>query len=133
MNILYPQVYLEVLAFYKEALDLLEFEKAQAILADDIIFQETLAKYPDNYRVICEKLTEESYTAAVAKGNRELLNAVDIDIKRFKKLGEWQQCLKPDILPTLTASVTLWGSQFNHQTYSTSFHSLNRGSSVLGR
>ena len=91
---LLPQANPLIVTDYKEALDLLELEKAQAILADDIIFQETLEKYPDNYRLICEKLTEEPYAAAVAKGNRELLNAVDIAIKRFKKSGEWQQCLK---------------------------------------
>ena len=91
---LLPQANPLIVTDYKEALDLLEFEKAQAILADDIFFQETLEKYPDDYRLICEKLTEEPYAAAVAKGNRELLNAVDIAIKRFKKLGEWQQCLE---------------------------------------
>ncbi len=91
---LLPQANPLIVADYPEALRLLDFEKVQAILTDDTILQGTLQKYPDNYRLVGEKLTEEPYAAAIARGNRELLNAVDIAIKRFKKSGAWQKYIQ---------------------------------------
>ena len=91
---LLPQTNPLVVADYEEALRVIEFEQAAAILADDIILQGTIQQYLAKYRLVGDKLTKEPYAAAVAKGNRELLNAVDIAIKRFKKIGEWQQCLR---------------------------------------
>ncbi|MDJ0798507.1 MAG: family 1 glycosylhydrolase [Calothrix sp. MO_167.B12] len=82
-----------VVADYEEALRVIEYEQAAAVLSDDVILQGTMQKYPGKYRLIGNKLTEEPYAASVAKGNRELLNAVDIAIKRFKKSGEWQKSL----------------------------------------
>lgn len=83
-----------VVADYKEALRVLEYEQAAAILADDIILKSKIQQDPDTYRFVCGQLTQEPYAAAVARGNRELLNVVDMAIKRFKKLGEWHQCLE---------------------------------------
>lgn len=82
-----------VVADYNEALRLIEFEQAAAILGDDLILQGLIQENSSQYRFIGEQLTEEPYGAAVAKGNRELLNAVDMAIKRFKKLGQWHQSL----------------------------------------
>ena len=91
---LLPQTNPLVVTDYGEALRAIEFEQAAAILADDTILQGIIQENPKQYRLVGDKLTEEPYAAAVAKGNQELLNAVDIAIKRFKKLGEWQQSLE---------------------------------------
>lgn len=89
-----PQAKTLEVADYEEALRVMEFEQAAAILADDIILQGTIQQDPAKYRLVGDKLTEEPYAAAVTRGNRELLNAVDMAIKRFKKLGDWQQYLE---------------------------------------
>ena len=91
---LLPQANPLVVADYGEAVRVVDFDQAVALLADDVIIQSTLQKYPEQYRLVGNKLTEEPYAAAVAKGNRELLNAVDIAVKRFKKSGEWKQSLE---------------------------------------
>ena len=94
---LLPQTNPLVVDDYSAALRVLDYEQVAAILADDIILQTTLQKYPEQYRLVGEKLTTEPYAAAVARGNRELLNAVDMAIKRFKKSGEWQQSLERNL------------------------------------
>ena len=73
---------------YEEALRVLDFEQAAALLADDTILLGIIQQHP-GYRLAGDKLTQEPYAAAVAKGNRELLNAVDVAIRHFKESGAW--------------------------------------------
>ena len=94
---LLPQSNSLVVADYQEALRVLEYEQAVAILADDIILQGKMQQDPGQYRLVGGQLTQEPYAAAVARGNRELLNVVDMAIKRFKKLGEWQKWFKRNL------------------------------------
>jgi ABC-type amino acid transport substrate-binding protein len=74
---------------YEEALRALDYEQAAAILADDTILLGMMQQYPGQYRLTDERLTTEPYAAAVAKGNRWLLNAVDLAIRHFKASGAW--------------------------------------------
>jgi beta-glucosidase/6-phospho-beta-glucosidase/beta-galactosidase/ABC-type amino acid transport substrate-binding protein len=86
---LIPQVSVKVVPDYEEALRNLDFEQAAAILADDTILLGIIQQHPGQYRLAGDKLTAEPYAAAVAKGNRELLNAVDVAIRQFKESGAW--------------------------------------------
>lgn len=76
---------------YEEARRALDFEQAAAILADDTILMGIMQQYPGQYRLAGDKLTAEPYAAAVAKGNRYLLNVVDVAIRQFKESGAWAE------------------------------------------
>lgn len=76
---------------YEEARRALDFEQAAAILADDTILLGIMQQYPGQYRLAGDKLTAEPYAAAVAKGNRSLLNVVDVAIRKFKESGAWAE------------------------------------------
>jgi beta-glucosidase/6-phospho-beta-glucosidase/beta-galactosidase/ABC-type amino acid transport substrate-binding protein len=76
---------------YEEARRVLDFDQATAILADDTILLGIIQQYPEQYRLVGNRLTDEPYAAAVAKGNRYLLNAVDIAIRQFKESGAWAE------------------------------------------
>ncbi len=75
-----------------DALRALDYEQVSAILADDTILLGIAQQYPGQYRLVGkngEGLTEENYAAAVVKGDRELLNVVDIAVRNFKESGDW--------------------------------------------
>ncbi len=76
---------------YEEALRVLDFEQAAAILADDTILLGIMQQHPGRYQLAGDKLTAEPYATAVAKGNRDLLNAVDIAVRQFKESGAWAE------------------------------------------
>jgi beta-glucosidase/6-phospho-beta-glucosidase/beta-galactosidase/ABC-type amino acid transport substrate-binding protein len=92
INWLIPAANVQVVDNYDDALRALDYEQISAILADDTILLGTAEQYPGKYRLVGkngEGLTEENYAAAVAKGDRELLNAVDIAVRNFKESGAW--------------------------------------------
>ncbi|WGV26608.1 family 1 glycosylhydrolase [Halotia branconii] len=92
INWLIPAADVRVVDNYDDALRALDYEQINAILADDIMLLETAKQHPGQYRLVGkngEGLTEENYAAAVAKGDRELLNAVDIAVRNFKESGAW--------------------------------------------
>jgi beta-glucosidase/6-phospho-beta-glucosidase/beta-galactosidase/ABC-type amino acid transport substrate-binding protein len=60
-----------------------------AILGDDVILAALVDATPGRYRLLDDRLRDEPYAAAVARGNRELLNTVDWTIRSFKESGEW--------------------------------------------
>jgi beta-glucosidase/6-phospho-beta-glucosidase/beta-galactosidase/ABC-type amino acid transport substrate-binding protein len=74
---------------YAEALQALDSRQVVAILADDTILRGLMEQYPDRYRMLNEQLTTEPYAVAIAKGNPELLEAVDGAVRRFKSSGDW--------------------------------------------
>ncbi len=69
---------------YSEAFQTMDSRQVVAILADDTILLGLMEQYPDRYRMLNDRLTTEPYTIAVAKGNPELLEAVDGAVRRFK-------------------------------------------------
>lgn len=86
---LIPAARVLLVSDYEAALRAIDFEQAVAILADDTILLGMMQQHPDQYRLAGDKLTAEPYAAAVAKGNRDLLNAVDIAVRQFKESGAW--------------------------------------------
>lgn len=86
-----PRSTVKVVEDYEEALRQLDFEQVDAILADDSILLGMIKQHPQQYRLIEKRLTSEPYAAAVAKGDRILLNTVDVAIRKFKQSGAWQE------------------------------------------
>ncbi|NMG06509.1 family 1 glycosylhydrolase [Brasilonema sp. UFV-L1] len=79
----------KVLPNYPEALRALDNEQVSAILSDDTILLGLIQQYPGQYRLLNDKLSQEPYAVAVVKGDRELLNQVDIAVRQFKESGAW--------------------------------------------
>ncbi|MBN3897982.1 MAG: family 1 glycosylhydrolase [Nostoc sp. NOS(2021)] len=93
VNYLLPTANLKVVENYADALQALDYEQVSAILADDTILLGIIEQHPEQYRLVGkngERLTEENYGAAVVKGDRALLNAVDIAVRQFKESGAWE-------------------------------------------
>lgn len=88
---LLPNTDVVVLADYEEALRALDYDQIAAILADDTILLGIMQQHPKQYRFVNHRLTEEPYAAAVVKGDRFLLNAVDVAVRRFKESGAWAE------------------------------------------
>ncbi|MFN6572645.1 family 1 glycosylhydrolase [Dendronalium sp. ChiSLP03b] len=90
---LLPAANIQVVDDYTDALRALDYEQISAILIDDIILLGVLEQYPGKYRLVGnngDRLTEENYAAAVVKGDRALLNAVDGAVRYFKESGDWK-------------------------------------------
>ncbi len=88
---LLPNTEVEVLSDYEEALRALDYDQVSAILADDTILLGIIQQNQGQYRIVNHRLTEEPYAAAVVKGDRSLLNAVDVAVRRFKESGAWAE------------------------------------------
>ncbi len=61
----------------------LENGSISAILADESGLQGLMVKYPDQYKLIGDRLSEEHYAVGVAKGNPMLLDAIDLAVQNF--------------------------------------------------
>ncbi|MDJ0734222.1 MAG: family 1 glycosylhydrolase [Nostocaceae cyanobacterium] len=91
---LLPNTKVKVFTHYEDALKALDYEQVDAILADDAILLGSIKQHPGQYRLLEERLTTEPYGAAVTKGDRALLNAVDIAVRKFKESGSWAESYK---------------------------------------
>lgn len=88
---LVPRGTAKVVGDYPAALDALDRGQADALLADDTILRGLMLQHADRYKVIGMLLTEEPYAAAVAPGQRELLDIVDVAVRSFKESGAWAE------------------------------------------
>ncbi len=88
---LLPEANARVVGTYADALQELDQGRVAAILADDTILLGLIQQHPGRYRLLDKQLSTEPelYAAAVAKGNPELLEAVDAAVRRFKTSGAW--------------------------------------------
>lgn len=86
---LLPHASVDVVESYDAAIEALGNGRADALLSDDTILRGLLTQHPDQYKIIGPYLTEEPYAAAVALGNRELLDVVNVAIREFKRSGAW--------------------------------------------
>lgn len=91
VNRILPTTAVEVCPDYEEAQRLLDYEQVSAILADDTILLGIIQQNQGKYRLVGSRLREEPYAAAVVKGDRYLLNAVDIAVRQFKESGAWAE------------------------------------------
>jgi beta-glucosidase/6-phospho-beta-glucosidase/beta-galactosidase/ABC-type amino acid transport substrate-binding protein len=94
VNRLLSKVGVEIVPEYEEAQRMLDYEQVSAILADDTILLGIVQQNPGQYRLVGNKMTQEPYAAAVVKGDRELLNQVDIAVRQFKESGLWAESFK---------------------------------------
>jgi beta-glucosidase/6-phospho-beta-glucosidase/beta-galactosidase/ABC-type amino acid transport substrate-binding protein len=78
-----------VVSDYEKALNALIHGQAEALLTDNTIIYGLMAQNPGQYRIIEDLLTDDDcYAAAVAKGDRGLLNVLDSVVLEFKKSAE---------------------------------------------
>jgi beta-glucosidase/6-phospho-beta-glucosidase/beta-galactosidase/ABC-type amino acid transport substrate-binding protein len=88
---LLPQAKALVVRDYAAALRALDSARADALLTDDTILQGLMVQHPNQYKLIGERLTTEPYAIAVAQGQGDLLDTVDLAVRRFKSSGAWAE------------------------------------------
>jgi beta-glucosidase/6-phospho-beta-glucosidase/beta-galactosidase/ABC-type amino acid transport substrate-binding protein len=88
---LMPEARVLAVRDYASALQALAGARADAILADDIILQGLIERHPDQYKLIGDQLTTEHYAVAVTQGHHQLLDVVDVVVRRFKNSGAWAE------------------------------------------
>ena len=74
---------------YEAALAELEQDHVVAILADNVILQGLISQHPGRFKIVGGLLTKEPYSAAVALGNHDLLDVVNLAIQQYKDSGAW--------------------------------------------
>src|SRR5207302_3854578 len=72
-----PTAQLILFDTYSECLQALDTGRADGVSTDDIILIGLAKDAPDKYKVVGGQLTIEPYAGGVAKGNPELLTAID--------------------------------------------------------
>lgn len=121
-----PKAHALVVAHYTEALQALDSGKAAAILTDDTILRGLVKQQPGRYRLLDTLPTREYYAAAVAKGNPELLAAVNRAVRSFKNTEAWtssvarylpdQSVTEPPQLALETTLAGISGWESSHST-----------------
>jgi beta-glucosidase/6-phospho-beta-glucosidase/beta-galactosidase/ABC-type amino acid transport substrate-binding protein len=86
---LLPLAGVRAVSRYDDAVALLDAESVAAILADEIRHLALLRAEPGRYRLVGPLLTSEAYAPAIAKGQPELLAAVDGAIRDMIESGGW--------------------------------------------
>lgn len=90
LSALIPGALARVFGTYEAAISELDQGTVEAILADNVILQGWSGRAPRKYRLTGGLLTNEPYAAAVALGNYELRDVVNLALQQFKDSGEWQ-------------------------------------------
>lgn len=72
------------------ALAALDAGRADAFLADDVALLGRVAAHAAQYQLVGPRLTREPYCVAVTPGASDLLDAVDLVVRRFKSSGAWE-------------------------------------------
>ena len=88
---LLPGAQVDVVDDYVAALSTLDSGKATALLSDDTILRGLMIRSPERYKLVGPQLTVEPYAAAVAQGNHDLLDVVDVTVRRWKQSGAWAE------------------------------------------
>src|SRR6266446_1151446 len=91
ISTLLPRARARVMSTYTDARSELDSGRVAALLADDAILLGTVQQHPHRYRLLdnLPGAEPEPYAVAVAKGNPELLEAVDNAVRRFKSSHTW--------------------------------------------
>ena len=93
LHTLLPKASALIVVSYADALRALDSRQAAAVLADDTILLGLMQQHQGRYRLLDSFSTTEPYAAAVAKGQPELLAAVNSAVQRFKDTGAWASSL----------------------------------------
>lgn len=86
-----PEAEVSLFDKYADAVAAMEAGQADAVTTDDIILYGFQRHEPDKWQVVGGQFTKEPYGAGIAKGNTELLDAVNAVIKAMKADGRWAE------------------------------------------
>jgi beta-glucosidase/6-phospho-beta-glucosidase/beta-galactosidase/ABC-type amino acid transport substrate-binding protein len=86
-SVLLPGVRTESVGDYRAALNALDEGRTDALLADDAILSGLLNQHPGRYRLVGDRLTNERYAVGVPHGDPQLLQIVDLAVRRFRESG----------------------------------------------
>lgn len=92
-----PQAQVILFGTYSECVQGLDTGRADAVTTDDIILLGFAKEAPDRYKVVGGQFTVEPYAGGIAKGNPELLAAVNAAIGRIKASGEWKRIYEKNL------------------------------------
>ncbi|MEA2641167.1 MAG: aspartate/glutamate/glutamine transport system substrate-binding protein [Chloroflexota bacterium] len=92
-----PAAQLILFDTYSECLQALDTSRAEAVSTDDIILIGLAKDAPDKYKVVGGQFTIEPYAGGLAKGNAELLTAIDAAIQKVKASGEWKKIYEKNL------------------------------------
>jgi putative glutamine transport system substrate-binding protein len=92
-----PQAEVILFGTYSECVQALDTRRTEAVTTDDIILLGFAKESPDKYKVVGGQFTIEPYAGGAAKGNPELLAAVDGAIRRIKASGEWKRIYEKNL------------------------------------
>jgi len=84
-----PSAQIVLFSSYSECMQVLDTRRTDAVTTDDIILLGFAKQSPGRYKVVGGQFTVEPYAGGVAKGNPELLEAVNRAIRTVKASGEW--------------------------------------------
>jgi beta-glucosidase/6-phospho-beta-glucosidase/beta-galactosidase/ABC-type amino acid transport substrate-binding protein len=87
---LFPNAKLVTVDSHDEARVALSSCVVDAILSDDVLLETLMRNTPDRFALLADRFDSQPYAAAVALGNRELLDAVDNAVREFKESGQWE-------------------------------------------
>jgi putative glutamine transport system substrate-binding protein len=82
---------------YSECVAAMDSGRVDAVTTDDIILLGYAKESPDKYKVVGERFTVEPYGVGIAKGNQELLDAVNAAIRQAKQSGEWARIYETNL------------------------------------
>jgi len=84
-----PEAEVSLFDRYADAVVAMDAGQVDAVTAQDVILYGFQRLEPDRWQVVGGQFTKEPYGAAIAKGNTELLDAVNAVIKAMKADGRW--------------------------------------------
>ncbi len=89
----------EVILFdtYSEAVQAMDTNRADAVTTDDIILYGYVKQTPNKYKVVGGQFTVEPYGIGVAKGNPELLAAVNEAVRKMIAGGDWAKIYEKNL------------------------------------
>ncbi len=89
-----PEAEVSLFDRYADAVVAMDAGQVDAVTAQDVILYGFQRLEPDKWQVVGGQFTKEPYGAAIAKGNTELLDAVNAVIKAMKADGRWAMLYK---------------------------------------
>jgi beta-glucosidase/6-phospho-beta-glucosidase/beta-galactosidase/ABC-type amino acid transport substrate-binding protein len=99
---LFPHVKLVTVDSHDEAQVALSTAVVDAVFSDDVLLETLIRRAPGRFALLADRFDSQPYAAAVALGNRELLDAVDNAVRQFKESGQWEASFRrnfPDRTP----------------------------------
>ncbi|HTV75070.1 MAG TPA: family 1 glycosylhydrolase [Candidatus Acidoferrales bacterium] len=106
---LFPHAKIMTLENHEAARVALRLLVVDAVLSDDVMLDEFLQAAPGRFRILPERFEPQPYAAAVAPGNRDLLDVVDDAVRDFKESGRWAAAFARDFPDRAVPAVPMYG------------------------